>query len=302
MATAGPVVVATDLTDASRPALERGRVLAAASGAPLVVCHVVLDVFRHHPLMPNAAENDLLLGADLIARAGDLVNDQVRAVLGESVPDLRVTVESGAPDEEIVRVAEASGASLIVVGAKPREGARLALGHVAERVVRYAHASVLVAREGRATGKLLVTTDFSEGSLPALRVAGDLARATGASATLLHVVTPPSSALSSALMPFGDTWTPPAASAVEALEALGQATLASLTTEHGFAGFEQRAGEPADVILQRAEELDVEMIVTGSRGRRGLARLVLGSVAEKVIRNSTCSVLVAREPVRDSLR
>lgn len=302
MATAGPVVVATDLTDASRPALERGRVLAAASGAPLVVCHVVLDVFRHHPLMPNAAENDLLLGADLIARAGDLVNDQVRAVLGESVPDLRVNVESGAPDEEIVRVAEASGASLIVVGAKPREGARLALGHVAERVVRYAHASVLVAREGRATGKLLVTTDFSEGSLPALRVAGDLARATGASATLLHVVTPPSSALSSALMPFGDTWTPPAASAVEALEALGRATLASLTTEHGFAGFEQRAGEPADVILQRAEELDVEMIVTGSRGRRGLARLVLGSVAEKVIRNSTCSVLVAREPVRDSLR
>ncbi|MBX3215843.1 MAG: universal stress protein [Labilithrix sp.] len=302
MATAGPVVVATDLTDASRPALERGRAYAAASGAPLVVCHVVLDVLRHHPLMPHAGENDLLLGAELYARAGDLVNEQVRDVLGGAVSDLGVTVESGAPDEEIVRLAEASGASLIVVGAKPREGARLALGHVAERVVRYAHASVLVAREGPTTGKVLATTDFSEGSLPALRVAGDLARAAGAKVTLLHVVTPPSTALSSALMPFGDTWSPPPASAVEALEALGRDTLASLTAEHGLAGFEQRAGEPADVILQRAEALDVEMIVTGSRGRRGLARLVLGSVAEKVIRSSSCSVLVAREPVHDSLR
>jgi nucleotide-binding universal stress UspA family protein len=295
MASAGPVVAATDLTEASRPALERGRAYATALHVPLIACHVVLDVFRHHPLLPNAAENDLVLGPDLIARAADLVTDQVHDVLGASSDDCRVIVESGAPDEEIVRIAESHHASLIVVGAKPREGARLVLGHVAERVVRYAQTSVLVARAGTSTGKLLVATDFSEGSLPALRVASDIAKSTGASVTLVHVVKPVSSALSSALMPLGDTWTPPPAAAMAELEKLGAATLESVAKEHGFASFEQREGDPADVLIDRAAELDVEMIVMGSRGRRGLVRLVLGSVAEKVIRNSHCSVLIARE-------
>jgi nucleotide-binding universal stress UspA family protein len=57
---------------------------------------------------------------------------------------------------------------------------------------------------------------------------------------------------------------------------------------------EQVEGTPAEVIVARAEALGVEMILMGSRGRTGLARLVLGSTAEKVIRTSTMSVLVAR--------
>jgi nucleotide-binding universal stress UspA family protein len=294
MTTRGPVVVATDLEDASRPALERGRAHSQAVGAPLIVCHVVPDVFRNHPLVPTPGQNALVLQTNVVAQAADLVTNQVNSVLGSGGDEVQVVVESGAPEEEIVRIAEADGASLIVVGAKPREGARLLLGHVAERVVRYAHASVLVARPGRATGKLLVTTDFTEGSLPALAVAGEIARTTGAAATLLHVQKPPSTALPSALMPLGDTWMPPSKSALEELEKLGVRTLEGFAKQHAFAGFEQLEGDPADVILERARALDVEMIVMGSRGRRGLARLVLGSVAEKVIRHSDVSVLVAR--------
>ncbi len=296
MDTLGPVVVATDLSDASRPAIKRGGDHAAALGVPLIICHVVPDVFRQHPLMPTPAENDLLFGPELIARAAELVTNQATDVLGASAGDARVTVESGAPDEEIVRVAETNRASLIAVGGKPREGAQIVLGHIAERVVRYAHTSVLVARDGGPMKKILVATDFSEGALPALRIAGAIARSTGNHVTLLHVMKPPSSMLPSALMPLGNTWTPPAAAAVEQLEALGLSTLESLAKEHGFASFEQREGDPADVILERAKELGVEMIITGSRGRRGLVRLVLGSVAEKVIRNSRASVLVARDP------
>jgi universal stress protein A len=297
MRTRGPVVIATDLTAASRPALVRGRAAAKALGAPLLVCHVVLDVFRNHPLIPNPADSELLLETNVMKRAADLVSDQVGDVLGLSSTDFSAVVDSGVPDEEIVRIAEANGASLIAVGAKPREGAELALGHVAERVVRYAHSSVLVAREGPATGQILVATDFNEGSLPALDVAGAFVRETGASATLVHVVKPQSSALSSALMPLGDTWTPPSRAALEQLDALGKTTLDGLAKEHGLARSEQIEGDPADVIIDRAAALDVELIVMGSRGRRGLARLVLGSVAEKVIRNSSCSVIVARKKV-----
>lgn len=289
----GPVVVATDLSDASRAALERGRAHARALGAPLVVCHVVLDVFRNHPLVPNPAQNALLLESNVLARAAELVTRQVASVLGDAA-EARVSVESGAPDEEIVRVAEAAQASLIVVGAKPREGAQRLLGHVAERVVRYAPTSVLVARASEATGRVLVTTDFSEGSLPALKIAGEIAASDEADVTLLHVVKPPSSALSSALMPLGITWTPPPSAAIEELVRLGLTTLEGLAKQHGFARFEQREGDPADVILERARALGAEMVVMGSRGRKGLARLVLGSVAEEVIRQSDISVLVAR--------
>ena len=291
----GPVVVATDLTDASRPALERGRAHAEAIGAPLLVCHVVVDVFRHHPLVPNPAENELTIESTVLSHAGAVVTSQVTSVLGTTAADVKVVVESGVPEEEIVRIAEENDASLIVVGAQPREGARLVLGHVAERVVRYAHGSVLVARDGaKPMRRILVATDFSEGSLPALGVAGDVARGTGAEVTLVHVVKPTSTFLSSALMPLGDTWTPPSKAAMDQLDALGRATLASLASQYGFANAEQLAGDPGDVIVDRAAELEADMIVMGSRGRRGLARLVLGSVAEKVIRQSRTSVLVAR--------
>ncbi len=235
-----------------------------------------------------------MLGSTVLARAGELVTDQVASVLGSS-DGVQIVVGSGAPDEEIVRIAETNEASLIAVGAKPREGARLVLGHVAERVVRYAPISVLVARPGKPTGKILAATDFSEGSLPALRIAGEIARTTGAKATLIHVVKPTSTLLSSALMPLGDTWTPPSKAAVDQLDELGRTTLASLAKQYGLSSSEQLEGDPADVILERADSLDAEMIVMGSRGRKGLARLVLGSVAEKVIRQSRTSVLVARD-------
>ncbi len=288
----GPVLVATDLTEHAKPAILRGSAHARAISAPLVVCHVVLDVFRNHPLIPNPAANGLLVESNVIARAAQLASAQVAQVLGDANA-ARVIVESGAPDEEIVRIAGREAASLIVVGAKPRVGTERVLGHVAERVVRYAEGAVLVARPSNATSKVLVTTDFTEGSLPALRVAQSISRA-GAEVTLVHVVTSPTSMWSSAFMPLGDTWAPPPKAAIDELDALGRQTLENLAKEYGFAHFEQISGSPADAIVDRAESLGADMVIMGSHGRRGLARLVLGSVAEKVIRGSHCSVLVAR--------
>jgi nucleotide-binding universal stress UspA family protein len=54
------------------------------------------------------------------------------------------------------------------------------------------------------------------------------------------------------------------------------------------------AGEPWQEILQRAADLDADLVVVGTTDRRGLKRLVLGSVAERVTRRAQCPVLVAR--------
>lgn len=64
-----------------------------------------------------------------------------------------------------------------------------------------------------------------------------------------------------------------------------------LDTEHLI-----EAGKPASTIVDVAKENDVDHIVMGSHGRQGVSRILLGSVAETVVRRSPVSVTVAREP------
>jgi nucleotide-binding universal stress UspA family protein len=295
--TTSPVLIATDLTPAAEPALLRGRAHADAIGALWVVCHVIPDVLRHHPLAPARDENDLALAGDVTKKAADLVTEQVRRVLGASPDDYRTVIETGTAEDEIVRIAEAEKACLVVIGAKARHAAERVLGHVAERVVRYVHTSVLVARPGVVSGKILVATDFTEASMPCVRFGAMLVAKAGVEGTLLHVMQLPSAtstALGSVAAALGSPWMPPSTATVAQLEALGRATLDGLAKQYGFTQTEQVEGDPADVIVTRASSTNAEMIVMGSRGRSGLSRLVLGSTAEKVIRTSETSVLVVR--------
>lgn len=57
-----------------------------------------------------------------------------------------------------------------------------------------------------------------------------------------------------------------------------------------------RHGRPADEILELADELSASLVVVGTHGRRGVSRMMLGSVAEEVVRRANCPVLVARRP------
>jgi len=55
-------------------------------------------------------------------------------------------------------------------------------------------------------------------------------------------------------------------------------------------------GDPAEEIIHYAVAADIDLIVMGTHGRTGLDRLLMGSVAEKVLRGAPCSVLVAKLP------
>jgi nucleotide-binding universal stress UspA family protein len=68
-------------------------------------------------------------------------------------------------------------------------------------------------------------------------------------------------------------------------------------SEFGKVCFDVRLGDPGQVISDRAEELNADLVVVGSHGRTGLTRLVLGSVAERVTRLAHCPVLVVKLPV-----
>jgi nucleotide-binding universal stress UspA family protein len=59
-------------------------------------------------------------------------------------------------------------------------------------------------------------------------------------------------------------------------------------------------GDPVTEILRVAQERECELIVMGTHGRTGLAHLLMGSVAERVVRRSGCSVLVVKTPFGES--
>ena len=145
---------------------------------------------------------------------------------------------------------------------------------------------------------ILVTTDFSEASDGAVAMAGELARAANVKLTLLHVHGRPPAA------PEADV--PPDSvlvsknldqDAIEGLERLKSTTLADLdnvkvvTIEHASAPL---------AIIDYAEETHADLIVIGTHGRTGIARLLLGSVAEKVVRHAHCAVLVVPHEKRQS--
>lgn len=135
---------------------------------------------------------------------------------------------------------------------------------------------------------ILVPTDFSPCSEQALDYALELAEKLGANVQLLHVIGIPSYGVPE--LGVGIT-----ATMMDNLIADNQAALDELArTRKGIGQTLVRAGDARDVILQTAEELEADLIVMGTHGRRGLSRALLGSVAEMIVRTSPVPVLTVR--------
>lgn len=141
---------------------------------------------------------------------------------------------------------------------------------------------------------LLVSTDFSDYGDAAIAQAFRLAKDYGARVVLLHVLDarPPANPLYAHYYPIPtpDQTRQAEAKATEALrervpaELRGSDRVETLVTQ----------GSPAVEILRIAAEKHASLIVIATHGRTGLVRLALGSVAERVIRNAPCPVLVVR--------
>lgn len=130
---------------------------------------------------------------------------------------------------------------------------------------------------------ILVPTDYSESAVQAREVAITIARKFGARITLLNVYYVPA-------MPFGNPFEWPMGDitriAHEEMDKELAAAKAAYPNVHAIV----RAGSPGETILSAAEELHADLIVLGTHGRRGVARL-LGSVAANVVRLAKVPVL-----------
>lgn len=290
------ILAASDLSEKSALALSRAALLAGQTGARLELLHVV----EASPMadLPEPLRN--ALGAKDLQQQIETARRQLERQAGQTLGDniaWRCRVETGKDFVAIIRGARQSSADLILLGAHGSHALRdLFLGTTAEKVVRKADRPVLVVKRHALAPyrRVLVATDFSAAARQALLVA--LPLAPEARFDLLHVQTPWGEGLPS-LAGIDD---PTRQRYQQQLGDWG----ASLMTKwlQGIA-FEARPylrhlrqGRPGILIPQMAEELGAELLVMGSAGLSGLSSILLGSVAEHVLRAAPCDLLLVRPP------
>ena len=140
--------------------------------------------------------------------------------------------------------------------------------------------------------RVLHPTDFSQPAADAFRVACGLARDHAAKLILLHVAQQP------AISSVAGLPVPPPPPPLIDLKGL-KAQLNAIADANPQLRVECHVveGQPATTILEVARELACDIIVIGSHGRTGLNRLLMGSVAENVVRHATCPVLTVKTPI-----
>ncbi|MHC5065394.1 MAG: universal stress protein [Planctomycetota bacterium] len=144
--------------------------------------------------------------------------------------------------------------------------------------------------------KILVPTDFSQHSKEALRYAVALAEVHGAEIILGHVMEPPIyptmfEGAAVAVPPLDESFRKQLEDHLDDLrkEEVGD------TSSRIFV----REGSPTTELTELAREEDVDLIVIATHGYTGIKHMLLGSTAEKVVRNAPCPVLTVREKTKD---
>lgn len=295
------LLLATDGSPGSAVAEDYAFALARSWEASLTV----MNVLECPPgLDPQNPVNELYLTELMKQATSELASLKTRAV--DRGISAHTRMATGIPSEEVLSVATGEDFDLIVVGTRGKTGlAHVLLGSTAERIIRGAPCPVLAARaqpygEEQAVGnrcdptrldRILVPVDFLDGSFDALEYAALVAQRSRAALTLLHVLEPIS---------YGLDFTFPHRAKRESIKAGHTKRLADLVSALASAGVSSEflilGGLPTDSILDAVRRQAADLIVMGTHGRRGLSHALFGSIAEAVLRKSSCPVLLVRSP------
>jgi nucleotide-binding universal stress UspA family protein len=286
----GPVLAAVDLDDRSLEILRQAHDFARFYNVELYVCHVLPEIFAVRPLFPQLHLDDALKLAEIEAAVRNALLERIQKETGRGLTQVVSAVEQGTVHAGILRFAESISAGAIVVGGKSDHDGLPMLGRAAELVVRYAHCPVLVARASP-PGKVLVATDFSDPSLPAVEAGDAEAGRFKTDLAIVHAVD-----LSPLMIPgAGGVYPDAQLEWINQLTLIYQKKLEECVCDFAAKGGGLlRVGPAAPVILHEASILPAQLLVVGTHGRTGLERLALGNVAEAVVCRSPCSILVVR--------
>lgn len=280
------------------------RVLIASDGSPsaerataLVQC-VTWPAGSEFRLITVAAPMPALVAAALVAEMPPTPTEVERQLRSLNGRDVEFVVREGRAASRIIEEATDWRADLVILGSHGYGPLRSALlGSVAAEVVDHAPCAVLVARRGRADHVLLA----DDGSETAATAAAFLARVPSLGGrelrvlSVAHVQAPLDSGIAPHLRELARREHAETVNAArEQHEQLAATRARSLARTNGTVAHDVRVGDPATEILEEAVEHSAELVVLGSHGRTGLRRVLLGSVARKVLLHAHCSVLIVR--------
>ncbi|MCP4007271.1 MAG: universal stress protein [bacterium] len=284
------ILIATDDSPHAARAGDHGEALAQLYGAEL---ELFTSVFISSvPLGPYAID----MPGDFVEIARKQAVEKLEEMaVRMRKPDLPVSARVAVEDASTAICARAKeiDADLIAIGTRGRTGlAHVVLGSVAERVARLAPCPVLTAHSDSpapsAYKTILVPTDFSKHAHAALEWAQKLAVRTAGRIILMHSthLRPPSERAEA----FANE------SFADALQRDAQKGLDELRNELGGLEVETHVSStmPDLAVIKHAEQTCADLIVMGTRGLTGLSHVVLGSVAERVIRRSAVPVITLK--------
>lgn len=295
------ILVATDFSDSAWAALRQAASLARSWGAEVTVVHVLEDVRAAVEALPSDVRWDLAAG-DIDRFEHSLRRDADRRLADWLIPlrDAGVPLQHetlvGRPFVELIHAVQQEEHDVVMLGTRGLSKlGRFLLGSTASRLVRKCPCPVWTVKPEHC-GKLqslLVATDFSETSRRALDLAAALAGPLGAVIHLLHVLN---------LDDYrGLAGTPPDnADLLRRRRRLRRGISAQLdqlldSLPSGCQATAHMAnGEPWKQIVNGARRLDADLIVMGCVGRSGVAGLLLGNTAERVLHAGDRSVLTVK--------
>ena len=287
---ANGVLVPLDTSDLSAGALSYAASLARALALPLTLLSVWDRTDQDlQGVLTEAQTADL--EATALATYREYLEKTAAAPELTGLP-VEIRVREGPPAEEILAAVDAERAQYLVIASHGRGGLkRLLLGSVADRLVRAAVVPTLVVRVDGETAaenpprKILLPLDGSEFAEAALPAATSLAAAFGADLCLVRVVPWATTALVFPMMP---------APNVDEIEVAMHEAAASYLNGVEAPGATRRVlrGSPGAELENCIGDEAIDMVVMTSRGRSGLSRWALGSVADHVVRTSHCPVML----------
>jgi nucleotide-binding universal stress UspA family protein len=285
------IMCPVDFSPGSQEAMRTAVRIANEHDAALVLVHSWY-------IPPVAFAGDYVYAADIVQTMSEDAQHALDNALGEArkLGARRVTSRmlNGLPWQQIVEAAQGDpDLDLIVIGTQGRTGlSRVVMGSVAELVVRRAPCPVLTVRPGNEPTPythVLCPIDLSKPARDAMKLVAELVKPGGAGITLLHVLE----------LPVSYTGDQPIPDFHRELDARSAALLdrwtAELKAKVSVPVMQQtRVGRPgAQILAQLEQDRTFDLVVMGSHGHTGIERMLLGSVAEKVVRHARCPVLVA---------
>ena len=283
------IVVGYDESLSSKAALKEASRWVKAHGGKITLIHAVFFDQEEFAILPAQMEKRFEIGA----HACSLAKTNLQSEFG-----LNGSVESfvceGEPPEVIVETASEKKADLIALGTYGRKGLkRLLMGSVTAQVILNSPCDVLVVNKEctQCTGKyrsLLVPFDGSESSKKALMKAGELAKLDGGEITVLYVIP-----RYEEMMDFFKTETIKKSLFQEAEKIVDVAKKIAADLGVQIKAVVQE-GHASEKIVEIAETLKNDLIVTGTHGWRGMNKAVMGSTAERIIAHASRPILIVR--------